>query len=327
MATLDQSLQIQLKDFQMMDADLRKIYHRQGYRFIGRLSHAAVKICRWTKESLRSRRVCFKELWYPPVESHRCLQMTPYMGCNHQCLYCWRLHPGDKPGISWSDLRLSLDELEEPSRIVDEAIKKRKELLIGFKGNPRIDEKSFFEALKPTMMTMSLSGEPTLYPDLSGLIIEASKRGMITFLVTNGTMPEALEKLNPLPFQLYVSLSAPDRKTYAMISRPIIDDGWERLNRTIDILPSLKTRRVLRITVLRNMNTKNLQGYASFVKRAEPDFVEVKAYEWVGESQRRLPREAMPFMEDVRGFAMELSNLTGYEVMREFEPSGVVLLG
>ncbi|MEM3028375.1 MAG: hypothetical protein QW220_06590, partial [Candidatus Bathyarchaeia archaeon] len=110
MATLDQSLQIQSKDFQMMDADLRKIYHRQGYRFIGRLYHSAVKICRWTKESLRSRRVCFKELWYPPVESHRCLQMTPYMGCNHQCLYCWRLHPGDRPGISWSELRLSLDE-------------------------------------------------------------------------------------------------------------------------------------------------------------------------------------------------------------------------
>ncbi|MBS7628082.1 4-demethylwyosine synthase TYW1, partial [Candidatus Bathyarchaeota archaeon] len=313
--------------FRTIDDDLRRVYYRQGYRFIGRLFHSAVKICRWTKESLRSRRVCFKELWYPPVESHRCLQMTPYMGCNHRCLYCWRLHPGDRPGLSWIDLPLSPDELEEPSKIVDEAIKKRKELLIGFKGNPRIDEKRFFEALKPTMMTMSLSGEPTLYPDLSGLIIEASKRGMITFLVTNGTMPEALENLSPLPFQLYVSLSAPDRKTFAMVSRPIIEDSWERLNRTIDILPSLKTRRVLRITVLRNINTKNIQGYASFVKRAEPDFVEVKAYEWVGESQRRLPRDAMPFMEDIRALAMELSNLTGYEVKGEFEPSGVVLLG
>jgi tRNA wybutosine-synthesizing protein 1 len=305
---------------------LVRLYERQGYRLIGRSLHSAVKICHWTKESLRFRRVCFKELWYPPVESHRCLQMTPYMGCNHRCLYCWRLHPGDRPGLYWRELPLSPDSLEEPSRIVEEAIQRRRELLIGFKGNPKVDERRFLEALKPTMMTMSLSGEPTLYPDLSGLIVEASKRGMITFLVTNGTMPEVLESLDPLPFQLYVSLSAPDRKTYSVISRPLIEDSWERLNRTIDILPSLETRRVLRITVLKNLNTKNLDGYASFVKRADPDFVEVKAYEWVGESQKRLPRDAMPFMEDVRSFAKALSDLTGFEVKGEFEPSGVVLL-
>ncbi|KYH41899.1 MAG: wyosine biosynthesis protein TYW1, partial [Candidatus Bathyarchaeota archaeon B63] len=83
---------------------------------------------------------------------------------------------------------------DEPARIIDEAIEQRRLLLSGWKGNPRVDRGKFEEALKPTMMTMSLTGEPTLYPMISDMIVEAEKRGMITFLVTNGTVPESLER-------------------------------------------------------------------------------------------------------------------------------------
>ena len=69
--------------------------------------------------------------------------------------------------------------------------------------------------MKPTMMTMSLTGEPTLYPRVSDLNVEAKNRGMITFLVTNGTMPKVLKNIDPLPFQLYVSVSAADKNTHA----------------------------------------------------------------------------------------------------------------
>jgi len=89
-------------------SSIEKIYLKQGYRLLGKNKHSAVKVCRWTKESLRSNRVCYKELWYPPVESHRCLQMTPYIGCNHHCLYCWRIHSGDRPGLSWREFPLEL---------------------------------------------------------------------------------------------------------------------------------------------------------------------------------------------------------------------------
>jgi len=221
---------------------------------------------------------------------------------------------------------LNLEEFDEPAEIIEELIKKRRELLSGWKGNPKVDREKFEEALKPTMMTMSLTGEPTLYPRISELIIEAEKRGMITFLVTNGTVPSALERMNPLPFQLYVSVPAPDRNTYIKIVRPLIKDAWERLNRTLELLPSLETRKVLRFTVIKGWNTENIEGYAKIVEMAEPNFVEVKAYEWVGQSRERLPREAMPYMRDVEDFANKLANLTGYAIKGKYKPSGAVLL-
>jgi tRNA wybutosine-synthesizing protein 1 len=301
-------------------------YRKQGYRLLGRNQHSAVKICRWTKESLRANRVCYKELWYPPVESHRCMQMTPYLGCNYHCLYCWRLHSGDRPKATWRELPLAVKELDEPSAIVEDAVEARRTLLVGFKGNPRVDETRVEEALKPTMMTMSLTGEPTLYPRISELIVEAERRGMMTFLVTNGTMPEVLEAMDPLPFQLYVSVSAPDKGIHTKITRPLLGDGWERLNRTLRLLPSLDTRTVIRLTVIKGWNATNYRGYAELIGKAEPNFIEVKAYEWVGASQQRLPKEAMPFMEDVRHFAEGIAELTGYHVKAEYKPSGVVLL-
>ncbi|MBS7648998.1 4-demethylwyosine synthase TYW1, partial [Candidatus Bathyarchaeota archaeon] len=154
----------------------------------------------------------------------------------------------------------------------------------------------------------------------------ADKRDMITFIVTNGTMPEVLENMDPLPFQLYVSVPAPDKNTYIKIVRPLIRDAWERLNRTLELLPSLETRKVLRFTVIKGWNTLNIESYAKIVERANPDFIEVKAYEWVGQSRERLPREAMPYMENVEEFASSLANLTGYEIKGKYEPSGAVLL-
>lgn len=306
--------------------EIRSLFYKQGYRLVGNHFHSAVKICRWTKESLRSNRVCYKELWYPPVESHRCMQMTPYIGCNCHCLYCWRIHSGDREGLSWKEFPLSLGEFDEPSDIIDESIEKRKELLSGWRGNPRVDKKKFEESLKPTMMTMSLTGEPTFYPRISDLVVEAEKRGMITFLVSNGTMPEALERMRELPFQLYISVPAPDKNTYMKVARPLIKDAWERLNKTLDLLPSLETRKVLRFTVIKGWNTANIEGYANIVERAKPNFVEVKAYEWVGQSRRRLSREAMPYMKDVEDFSCKLANLTGYMIKGMYEPSGAVLL-
>ena len=304
---------------------VKDTYHKQGYRFLGRNQHSATKICRWTKESLRTNRVCYKELWYPPVESHRCMQMTPNLSCNYHCLYCWRLHSGDRLNVREKQFPLEV-ELDEPNEIIKDAVEKRRNLLIGFKGNSSVDEKRVEEALKPTMMTMSLTGEPTLYPRISELVLEAERMGIITFLVTNGTMPNVLETMDYLPFQLYVSVSAPDKSIHNKLTRPQIKNGWENLNRTLELLPSLQTRKVIRLTVIKGWNTTNNSGYADLIEKAEPNFIEVKAYEWVGASQKRLPKEAMPFMKDVRLFAKRISELTGYQIKEEYEPSGAILL-
>lgn len=305
---------------------IEEIYRNQGYRLLGKYKHSAVKICYWTKESLKNNRVCYKELWYPPVQSHRCMQMTPYIGCNCHCLYCWRMHSGDRPGILWKEYPLNLSEMDDPKTIVDDAIQKRKELLFGFKGNLKVDKRKIEEALRPTMMTMSLTGEPTLYPKISELTSEAKNRGMITFLVTNGTMPEVLENMDSLPFQLYISISAPNETIYVKLMRPLLRNGWKKLIKTLELLPSLNTRKVLRLTMVKGWNMIGHEEYAKMIYRAKPDFVEVKAYEWVGESRSRLTKEAMPYMEDIRNFAIKLSELTGYIIRGEFEPSGVVLL-
>lgn len=228
--------------------------------------------------------------------------------------------------MTTGERRLRGGQLDDPGEIVDQAIRKRAALLIGFKGNPKVKRGRLEEALKPTMMTMSLTGEPTLYPRISELNVEAKKRQMLTFLVTNGTRPKVLESMEPLPDQLYVSVSAPDKDTHNEITRPLIVNGWERLNKTLNLLPSLNTTKVIRLTMVKGWNMRNLKGYAEMIEKAEPTFVEVKAYEWVGESQRRLPIEAMPYMEDVRQFSREISNLTGYNIRGENETSGVVLL-
>ena len=61
----------------------------QQYRLAGR--HSAVKICHWTRQSLRGKDICYKEKFYG-VPSHRCAQITPaVLWCPNKCCFCWRV--------------------------------------------------------------------------------------------------------------------------------------------------------------------------------------------------------------------------------------------
>lgn len=306
----------------VLQSEIKKILEKQQYRFIG--NHSLVKICYWTRQSLSKNIVCFKEKWYPPVESHRCMQITPYFGCNFHCLHCWRLHSGDRPNLIWKEF--PLEETDEPSEIVEKAIDARKKLLSGFKGNLNVDKNKFEEALKPTMMTLSLTGESTLYSRISELILEAKKRKMITFLVTNGSMPEVLENFDALPWQLYVTLPAPNEKIFLKVCRPLISDGWKRINKTLELFSSLNCRTAIRLTLVKGLNMINPKGYAKLIEKTNADFVECKSYMHVGESQKRLSKEDMPSIEDIRQFTQKLSEHIGYTVKDEDTASRVVLL-
>ena len=71
----------------------------------------------------------------------------------------------------------------------------------------------------------------------------------------------------------------------------------------------------------------DLGGYASLITRGNPDFIELKAYMWVGASQHRLKRENMPLHEDVLAFTKELQqHLPEYELVTEHIPSRAVLM-
>lgn len=294
---------------------------RAGYRLVGRNKHSAVKVCHWTRKSLLNRGVCYKEQFYFKrlgVQSHRCLQLTPSLQfCDHRCVFCWRNTDITHPG--W------IGEVDEPAEILDGAISEQRKLLSGFGGNPDADRRKFEEAQKPKHCAISLAGEPTLYPKINELIEECGRRRMTSFLVTNGMHPEVLEKLVE-PTQLYISVVAPDPRTYDEICRPHMRNGWTRLNRSLELMPSFRCRKVIRLTLVKELNLINALGYAKLIEKAESDFVEVKAYMHVGFARARLSMDNMPSHQEIMAFAEELSRETSYQIGGESVPSRVVLL-
>jgi tRNA wybutosine-synthesizing protein 1 len=296
-----------------MDTRVKAVLEKQGYGLVG--EHSAVKPCHWLKRALVEGGTCYKGTFYG-IEAHRCLQMTPSVNsCTQACLFCWRFQ-----GFTGGALG------DDPKFIVEESIRLHRKLISGFKGNPRVPRERFEEAWEPRHVAISLSGEPTLYPRLGELIEEFHRRGFTTFLVTNGTMPETLESLDPLPTQLYVTVAAPNREIYQKLCRPSIPDGWERLMRTLEMLPSLGTRVVIRHTLVRGWNLGHVEEYAKLDAMAEPDFIEAKAYMFVGYSRRRMTIENMPSHAEIRDFAIKLSEILGYEVLGERSDSRVVAL-
>jgi len=219
------------------------------------------------------------------------------------------------------------EDVDDPEDIVEGSILAQRRLVSGYGGVPDLVSRTKLkEALEPRHAAISLAGEPTLYPRLGELIEEYSKRGMTTFLVTNGSVPEALSKLGTEPTQLYVSLSAPDEAHHFRINRPVVPGTWSSLQETLDLLPSFSTRTVIRLTMVRGMNMSGAEQYGKMIRRASPDFVEVKAYMYVGWSRYRLKMENMPSFRDIRRFADQISAASGYDVVSNFSPSRVVLL-
>jgi len=240
-----------------------------------------------------------------------------------RCLFCWRAQSGDK-GLKWEEI--VLPTCDEPEDIVEGCIRAQMRLLSGYKANSKANKEKYREALTPRHAAISLAGEPTLYPRLGDLIKSFHKRGFTTFLVSNGTIPEALSKLSEEPTQLYISTCAPDKKTYYETCRPQIPNAWEKLNETLALLPSFKCPTVMRITLVRHLNLKHPEFYGKLVEKARPTYVEPKAYMHVGFSRLRLTYANTPLHEEIQDFAASLAEETSYKVLDESRNSRVVLL-
>lgn len=300
----------------MISNKIKNVLEKQGYRLIG--SHSACKICEWTRRSLIDEDVCYKQKFYG-IKSHLCCQMTPSLFCVNRCVFCWR-------DTSLTTRKSFGKKIDEPKNIIDGCIEAQRKLLSGFGGNEKTDPKKFKEAQNPKYFAVSLTGEPTLYPKLNDLLFELKKRKKCSFLVTNGLFPKELEKLDNLPVQLYISVDAPNENLYDKIDRPLMKNSWKRLSQTLELLPSLDTRKVLRITLIKDLNITDVEGYAKLIKKADPDFVEVKAYMWVGHSRLNLNLENMPLHEEIVDFSKKISEIAGLNVVDEKENSRVVLL-
>ena len=294
-----------------------RMLEKQQYHVVG--EHSGVKLCHWLKEKLTSGGYCYKERFYG-IDCHRCLQMTPSVNqCNQKCLFCWRFQ-----GLNETDFM----EYDEPELILNGLIEGQRKLITGYKGNPKCSNKLYDEARDPNQVAISLAGEPTIYPELGALIELCHRRGMTTFLVTNGTFPKVLEDLDTLPTQLYISLDAPNRDIYRRLCVPIAKSAsWDSLMKTLDLLPSLDTRTVIRHTLVKNYNLGYEKQYSDLIGKAEPDFVEPKGYMFVGYSRNRMTIENMPSHNEIREFSLELSRRTGLDILGEQPASRVVVMG
>ncbi len=325
----------------MIPKEIRQLLEKQRYAIVG--EHSAVKLCHWTKKSLRNEGVCWKEKFYG-IKSHLCCQMSPaVIWCENKCIHCWRpleLGLGDKIE----------GKIDSPSKIIEGCIEAQRKLLSGFfidknskkRQLSKADQEKLRQALNPKQFSISLSGEPTIYPYLPNLIKELRKRKIISFLVTNGLNPEMIKRLeeeNALPTQLTISVNAPNKELWEFWHNSLERKGWEIFNKSLEIIGTLKgkTRRCVRLTLVRkgkkknitNMKTEHAKQYAKLIKKAEPDFIHVKGFMSIGHATKRLDYSHTPYHEEVLKFAEELLNHLPreYKILDQEERSHVVLIG
>jgi tRNA wybutosine-synthesizing protein 1 len=294
---------------------------KQKYHLVGKYS--AVKRCKWLHETLVNDRPCYKQKFYG-IKTHQCIQMTPTLFyCTQQCLFCWRAQSGDLQ-ITWDEMKLP--NWDSPEEILQGSLKAQNAILSGYKGNQKTNWQKFKEALTPRHVAISLTGEPTLYEPLGELLRTFRSKGFTTFLVSNGTMPSKLAGLSEEPTQLYISVCAPNKEVFRRVCRPQIPDAWAKLNESLGFLPSFRCPTVIRMTLVKGLNMENVDGYANLVEKANPTYIEAKAYMHIGFSNIRLSYDRMPDYKEIYDFAMRLAERTGYKIIDESVGSRVVLL-
>ncbi|MBE44392.1 MAG: 4-demethylwyosine synthase TYW1 [Thaumarchaeota archaeon] len=291
-------------------------------------NHSTVELCHWTKKSFVNEGECYKKKFYG-IDTHRCMEFSPAgMLCQNRCVYCWR------PMEFYDSMKMPVEMVDEPESIMKNLMEERYRLMNGYFGNAKADKKKVKEAMIPSHYAISLSGEPTMYPKLPGLItyLKNLRDTKSIFLVTNGQEPEMLNRLqdeDALPTQLYLSTNAPNRRIFFMINKPRYRDAWERWWKSLLFLREINTRTVVRITLIRSLNADLdlVPLFADIMKRGNPHFIEVKSYMHVGYSNQRLEKSDMMEMSEVREYANSLANAVGcYKFMDESIISRVVVL-
>lgn len=296
---------------------MRKRTTKMGYRFVGK--HSAIKVCHWTKESIRGKNYCYKKKFYD-IESSQCVQMTPVMFfCNFNCRFCWRnfdyLLPRKK------------EEWDLPEDVINSCIEAQKQFLQGFYGNPNIDQRSLMAAMRPKHFAISLSGEPTLYPHLPEFIDLLMKKKITAYLVTNGTNPEMLEKLTDhQPTNLYISLYGTTPEMYKKTAVPMVKDYWKKVMSSLSMMDKFDCNTVVRLTLLKGFNLTDPKGYADIIEKSNAKFIEAKGFMAVGGSRKSLGFEDMPLHEEIREFAAQIEKHSSYKIIDEKKDSRVVLM-
>lgn len=181
------------------------------------------------------------------------------------------------------------------------------------------------EAMIPNHAAISLDGEPLLYPKISEYVQEFKNRHMTTFIVTNGTLPEKIEKMEHLPTQLYITLPAPNEQIYKYICRPMIRNGWNKIMSSLDLLNSISCRSVIRLTAIKNLNINEnlIEDYSKLIEKANPNFFEIKGFTLQAKAlliQERLKSERpmqdyFPDYNFLKNFALKFEKISGFPLI------------
>ena len=304
--------------------EYKKALEKASYEIVG--NHSAVEICGWTKKSLKGDSDgCYKQKFYG-IRSHQCTQMTPAaVACDQKCVYCWRaneMFSGRQDLMEYAN--------DDPVEVVQESIEAHLRKLTGFGGNPKIDQNKYEESRTVRHFAISLTGEPTLYKRLPGMLRELRRRKISSFLVTNGLHPEMIERLrdeDSLPTQLYMSLDAPDEATWKKIDIPLIPNFWDKIRGTLKLMDGLKTRKVLRMTIVKGWNDFDIPGYADLIRLAgKRVMIEVKSYMHLGPARKRLSQNNMLSYEEVSEFSNNLASELEWKVIDEAPNSLIALV-
>ncbi|MBY9008038.1 MAG: radical SAM protein [Candidatus Lokiarchaeota archaeon] len=187
------------------------------------------------------------------------------------------------------------------------------------------------EALYPNHAAISLDGEPLLFPKISDLVHEFRNRNMTTFIVTNGTLPNTISNMDSLPSQLYLTLPAPNEELYKKICRPMVKNGWNKIQESLELLDSLSTRTLVRLTAVRNLNLKKefIDEYIKIIKKANPNFFEIKGFTLQAKAleidnrlkEQRPLQDYFPDFDFLNSIAQEFEQKSGFFIIYRNKPS------
>lgn len=213
-----------------------------------------------------------------------------------------------------TDIHCCIDSRDEIETLINRALTTPDEIM-----------QTHTEALIPNHAAISLDGEPLLYPKISELIQEFKNRDMTTFIVTNGTLPNVINDLNPLPSQLYITLPAPNEQIYRKICRPMIKNGWDNINTSLGLLDSLSCRTLVRLTAIKNLNISEryMKNYNDIIRKANPNFFEIKGFTLQAKAlliKERLKSDNpvqyyFPEYEFLEDFALKFEKMSGFPLI------------
>lgn len=218
--------------------------------------------------------------------------------------------------------------MDQPEFLIEQSIEKHRGMIKQCKGVPGVVPERFEEAFTVKHCALSLVGEPIIYPQINKFLDLLHGRGISSFMVTNAQFPKEIRALNPVT-QMYLSIDAATPESLKKIDRPVFADFWQRFLDSIDALREKGQRTVFRLTLVKDWNMEELQGYAELIKRGRPDFIEIKGVTYCGNSKASsLTIKNTPYHEEVlewvRKLTVEANAMVGegtYELACEHQHS------